>query len=115
MHSAGYAAVLADSPMGTRDQEREVIERSIALLDAAEAAGPSTREAIEAVYFTNTLWGYFVDDLNKPGNELPAEVRAGLISIGLFILRECEAIRAGTSKNFAGIASISRTVAEGLR
>lgn len=114
MTPGGYAAVLADSPKGTRGQEREMIERSIALLDAAEAAGPSTREAIEAVYFANTLWSYFLEDLSSPANELPAEVRAGLISIGLFILKECQEIRSGNSKNFVGIASISRTVAEGL-
>lgn len=115
MYAGAYAEVLAEDPRSARAEELESIERSIALFDAAEAAGISSKQAIEAVYFANSLWSYFLEDLASPSNGLPAQLKASLISIGLFILKECEEIRSGRSKNFAGLASISRTVAEGLR
>lgn len=115
MYRNRYDEVVADGPREARSQELLMLERSTALFDAAQTAGAASREAAEAIYFANTLWSHFLEDLASPRNELPQQTRAGLISIGLFVLKECEEIRAGRSSNFAGIASISRTVAEGLR
>jgi flagellar protein FlaF len=42
-------------------------------------------------------------------------LRAQLISIGLWITRELEAIRLGKSDNFAGIAQICAIIRDGLK
>jgi len=41
-------------------------------------------------------------------------MRANLISIGIWMLREAEAISNGKSQNFAGLIEISNVIAEGL-
>ncbi len=46
---------------------RSVLDRSIALLQAAKEKDGYTREAIEAVYFTRRLWIRFIEDLRAPG------------------------------------------------
>ena len=45
---------------------------------------------------------------------LPKELRANLISIGIWILRETDKIRKGESDNIAGILEISKIIRGGL-
>ena len=37
----------------------------------------------------------FIDDLNDPNNELPAQLRAGIISIGVWMMKEIDRVRDG--------------------
>ncbi|HXF55683.1 MAG TPA: flagellar biosynthesis regulator FlaF [Hyphomicrobiaceae bacterium] len=115
MYRFSYAEILDEAPKQARDREREAIERSIELLRAAEAKGSGTREALDAVLFVHRLWAALVEDLAKPENDLPKALRADLISIGLWIMREAEQIRLGKSENFKGLIEVSSEIAEGLR
>jgi len=54
------------------------------------------------------------EDASKPDNALPDDVRAKLISIGIWMLREAQSITNGKSRNFAGLIEISNLIAEGL-
>lgn len=114
MYKIAYDEILEDSPREERAQERSALERSIAMLQAAQAAGPGSREAIDALFFVRRLWGIFIEDLATPENGLPQKLRADLISVGLWVMREAEEIRLGRSSNFAGIIDVSRTISEGL-
>ena len=102
MYQFSYAEVLDETPRGARERERQAIERSIELLEAAEKSGVRSREAIEAVLFVRRLWGVLIEDLADPENDLPQALRADLISIGLWIMREAEQIRLEKSANFKG-------------
>ena len=42
------------------------------------------------------------------------ELRAQLISVGLFLIKTVEEIRAGRSSNFAAVIDVSQTIADGL-
>ena len=61
------------------------------------------------------LWAYLIEDLAKPENDLPKPLRADLISVGLWIMREAEQVRLGKSSNFKGLIEVSQLIAEGLR
>jgi flagellar protein FlaF len=98
-----------------REHERTALEKSIELLQAAEKRGAHSREAVEAIYFVRKLWVIFIEDLAKPENGLPEKLRADLVSVGLWMMRESEEIRHGRSSNFAGLIDVSRTISEGLR
>jgi flagellar protein FlaF len=115
MYQFSYAEVLDETPRGARERERHAIDRSIELLEAADKAGPGSREAIEAVLFVRRLWGTLVEDLASPENDLPKNLRADLISIGLWIMREAEQIRIDKSSNFRGIVEVSATIRDGLK
>lgn len=115
MYKFYYNEVLDESPKQAREQERTALERSIALLQEAEQKGLQTREAVEAIFFVRKLWGIFIEDLAKPENGLPPKLRADLVSVGLWVMRETEEIRQGRSTNFKGLIDVSRIISEGLR
>jgi flagellar protein FlaF len=115
MYQFSYAEVLEETPQTARQRERHAIEHSIQLLLAAEKAGVRSREAVEALHFVPRLWSVLIEDLAKTENDLPQQLRADLISIGLWIMRESEEIRQGRSENFEGIIQVTRAIAEGLQ
>lgn len=114
MYQFPYAEVLDETPQTAREREREAIDRSIELLQAADKAGVQSREAVEALLFVRKLWSILIEDLGKPENDLPKQLRADLISIGLWVMREAEQIRLEKSSNFKGIIEVSANIREGL-
>lgn len=115
MYQSTYGEILDDGNDLARQREHAAITRSIDLLELAEDAGSRSRESVEAVLFTRRLWSVLIDDLVDDSNDLPDSLRADLISIGLWIMRECEFIRTEQSRNFRGIIDVSKVIAEGLR
>ncbi|WP_442582363.1 flagellar biosynthesis regulator FlaF [Mesorhizobium sp. ASY16-5R] len=115
MYQFSYADIQTDSVADARDRERQLLNRSIALLNEAQQAGTDSLKAIEALHFTNRLWTTFVEDLGNAENALPKELRANLISIGLWLLREAEEVRQGRSDNFEGLIEVSQIIRDGIR
>jgi flagellar protein FlaF len=72
-------------------------------------------EAVEAIHFLNRVWTTFIEDLGSSENELPVELRANLISIGLWLLREAEEVRQGRSDNFEGLIEVSQIIRDGIQ
>jgi flagellar protein FlaF len=56
-----------------------------------------------------------IEDLKQPENELAAELRANLISIAIWILKECERIRKRQSENYQGIIDVTTIIKDGLK
>ena len=110
-----YANIQEEAPVNAKMREREILQRSIDLLRKASAADASPFASSEAVHFTVRVWTTFLEDLAKPDNQLPKEARAGLISIGIWILKEVDAIRLGTSKAYDGIIDITEIIRDGLQ
>ena len=115
MYQFSYAEIQTDSVADAKDRERQLLSRSIEMLTAAKLVGPDTREAIEAIHFTNRVWTSLVEDLGSPENALPRELRANLISIGLWLLREAEEVRQGRSNNFEGLIEVSQIIRDGIQ
>ena len=114
MQHALYAEIQDDSGDEARGRERQAINRSIALLEAARAAGPKSREALDALHYLDRLWSLLLEDLAHAENQLPKELRASLISIGLWILRESDMIRSAESNNIQGLIDVSQMISNGL-
>ncbi|ALN74140.1 MULTISPECIES: flagellar biosynthesis regulator FlaF [unclassified Aureimonas] len=114
MYQFSYAEVTQDSSATAREREREALDRMVDALKRADAAGPRSREAIEAIYLTRNLWSILVEDLATPGNALPEELRASLISIGLWVMREAEAIRLGQRESFSTMIEVTTMIRDGL-
>jgi flagellar biosynthesis activator protein FlaF len=115
MYQFSYADIQTDSVADAKDRERQLLSRSIDLLSSAHQQGPDSREAIEAIHFLNRVWTSFVEDLGSSDNELPVELRANLISIGLWLLREAEEVRQGRSDNFEGLIEVSQIIRDGIQ
>ncbi len=114
MQRSLYAEILEDAPADARDREREAIEHSIGLLNIAKKSGAGTREAIEALHYLDRLWSLLLDDLAHAENRLPKEIRASLISIGIWILREIDELRNERSQSFNGLIDVSEIICKGL-
>jgi len=117
MYQFSYAEIMEEGVAVSKDRERQVLERSITLLEEARDAngGQYGKEAVEAVYFTRRVWIRFIEDLGNPENELADELRANLISIAIWILKELEKIRKRESSNFQGIIDITTIIKDGIK
>jgi len=115
MYQFSYADIQTDSVADSKDRERQLLTRSIELLVTAHTAGPDSMEAIEAIHFMNRVWTSFIEDLGSSDNALPKELRANLISIGLWLLRESEEVRQGRSNNFEGLIEVSQIIRDGIQ
>ena len=115
MYQFSYADIQTDSVADARDRERQVLSRSIDMLHLARDAGMQSQQAIEAIHFLNRVWTTFLEDLGNPDNELPKELRANLVSIGLWLLREAESVRQGESDNFDGLIEVSQIIRDGIQ
>ena len=115
MYQFSYAEILEDSPQDSRGRERHALERAIELLHIGREKGLRSIEAAEALSYVRKLWTILIEDLASPENDLPEALRAELISIGLWITREVDQIRATRSENFNGLIEICAIIRDGLK
>ena len=114
MYQKAYQDISGDDLAQERHNEATAIEHAIGLMRAGEEAGMNSVEAVKARHFTRRLWYYFLDDLTLPENGLPDELKANLISIGIWVLRELERIEQGEQDSFADIIDIMGVIRDGL-
>lgn len=114
MYSRHYAEAIEDDPAEARLREGAALDHSIMLMEAADAAPASTVAATQAVFFTSKLWAVLVEDLADPGNMMPQALRAQIISIGIWILKELERVRAGEVGSFTDVIVVSKAIRDGL-
>ncbi len=115
MYQFSYADIQSNSVADAKDREKHLLTRSIDMLSAAAVSGQGSMEAVEALHFTNRVWTTFIEDLGSSDNALPKELRANLISIGLWLLREAEDIRQGRTNNFEGLIEVSQIIRDGIQ
>lgn len=109
-----YEDVMEDDAMSARERERSLFDRCIKLLQDAKEKGPGTYEANEAVQFARKLWVILIEDLGQAENALPQTLKASLISIGFFILKEIQRLDEGEIADFDVLVEISESIRDGL-
>lgn len=114
MYQKCYDEIANHSPLNQRNIEREAILRSIQDLEDGLNSGPSSVETIKACAIIQQIWTILVSDVMNDDNQLPIELRARIISIGLWINRELSEIIAGRSNNFSAVTDIMKIIADGL-
>ena len=114
MYQSIYSEVAADTTDTIRDNERLAFTRSIEMLKVAQVKGRASLESIEALLFANRLWCLLLEDLADPGNSLPDSLKASLISIGIWVLRQTEELRLGTTADFGALIDVSESIRRGL-
>ncbi len=114
MYQQRYAEIARDSTKSARRKEKEALCAAIDKLTLAKSRGPLSPEAFEATAFVRRLWAIFIADLGNDENGLPPDLRASLISIGIWICREADLIDQGRSQNFDGVIDVNQIIADGL-
>lgn len=107
---AGYGSTTV---LTARDTEYQAFSRVTQMLRQAPRDG-STTESIMAVHKNNELWTLLASDLAAPGNALPDELKARLLSLSIFSLRHGHAVlsRSATSDT---LIDINMSIMKGLR
>ncbi len=114
MYEFAYNEIVEESSRSMRAQEARALDRVIAMLREAEGNGPKSREGISALYQLKTLWTVFLDDLKGSENGLPTTLRAQLISIGIWIIKEIERLRGGQVTDLSPLIEINQIIRDGL-
>ena len=115
MYEFAYNEVIEDSRQTMRAHERQAMDRVIAMLRAAQEKGPQSRERVEALFYLRRLWTIFLDDLKGPNNELPEQLRAGIISIGIWMMKEIDRARERLTDDLAPMIEINEIIRDGLK
>ena len=115
MYEFAYNEVIEDSRQTMRARERQAMDRVIAMLRTAEENGPGSRERIEALFYLRRLWTIFLNDLNDPNNELPDQLRAGIISIGIWMMKEIDRVSGGAATDLRAMIQINELIRDGLK
>jgi flagellar biosynthesis activator protein FlaF len=115
MYQFSYLEIAEDSGDNARENERRAIRLSIDLFKQAADAGAGSMEKINAIYFAQKLWTVLVEDLARPENTIDSGLKAKLISICLWALKEIEQIRQEKSSSFDGLIAVSETICAGLK
>jgi flagellar biosynthesis activator protein FlaF len=114
MYQFSYAEVIDDSPGEMRARERQAFDRALELLRAAQGKAAGTREMVDALIYLRRLWTIFMQDLGGADNELSAQLRAGLISIGIWVHKEIDRVRLGKTTDLTAMIEINEIVRNGL-
>jgi flagellar biosynthesis activator protein FlaF len=114
MYEFAYNEVIEDSRQSMRARERQAMERVIGMLREAQRKGPLSRERVDALFYLRRLWMIFLDDLKDPNNELPAQLRAGIISIGIWMMKEIDRVRGGLTDDLGPMIEINEIIRDGL-
>jgi flagellar biosynthesis activator protein FlaF len=115
MYEFAYNDVIEDSRQTLRARERAAMDRVIGMLRSAQEKGPQSRELIDALCYLRRLWVIFIDDLNDPNNELPDQLRAGIISIGIWMNKEIDRVRGGLTNDLTPMIEINQLIRDGLK
>ena len=95
---------------GARQEEREAFDIVISAL-----AGAMTSAEIEsALQKAEALWMYLLEDLSMDENKLSIELRAKLISIGLWALKEVTSIRLDKKRKTSTLIEVCQIIRDGL-
>jgi flagellar biosynthesis activator protein FlaF len=115
MYQFSYAEAVDEACSDSRGRERRAVERGVELLRKAQASGVNSRDTIEALHYVRNLWSILMEDLAQKENDLPDALRADLISIGIWVLRETEQIRQHRTDDFQNLIEINSMICEGLK
>lgn len=105
------AATRAENP---RETEYRLFGEVTRALMAVRDAGPDRiRERAEALDRNRRMWGAFAADCAAEGNRLPDNLRAGIISLSIYITKiTSPALR--NIDEFDELIALNRTVMQGL-
>ncbi len=116
MYRLSYSEIMEDAPDLGREREREAFDRALDLLHTAEArgitAGPQRTAAVGSI---QDLWNVLIADLLDPENGLPEPLRADLVAIGMWTMREAGAVLSTPERSLAALIEVNTSIRDGLR
>lgn len=101
---------IAESP---RNMEFRLVTQITGEMMAARDAGLQGAALMPTLHRNREMWGAFASACGAPGNGLPAELRAGIISLALWVERFTSQVVTGTEP-LEDLIEVNRQLLEGL-
>lgn len=115
MYRFSYSEILEDAPQLARERERTAFDRALHLLRTAEAKGQTGAERTAAIAFVQDLWNVLIKDLLDPENALPDALKADLVSIGVWIMREVGEALSAPERSLKALIEVNTSIRDGLQ
>jgi flagellar protein FlaF len=106
--------MLSDDQTGARQPQQIALAHAVTLLERAALQGSGASETATAIDFTRKLWTLLIEDLAGSSDGLPRDLRRQIISIGIWILRELEAVRSRERPGLADVIAVSKAIRDGV-
>ncbi|WP_135074774.1 flagellar biosynthesis regulator FlaF [Terasakiella sp. SH-1] len=111
---AAYGQTHKNSLQG-RALEGEAFMKAVRLLTRAQDRPGNKRFLQEALDYTQKLWTIVQADLKSPSNHLDESLKSNLLSLSLYVDRECMAAAKSPQRlNLRGLIDVNNDVARGL-
>jgi flagellar protein FlaF len=83
------------------------------LRDESRNSPKAMAEVMDALNWNNQVWDTFVEDVGTEGNLLPRELRAAIVSLGIWVSRETGLVSSGEG-DIDALISVNRAIMRGL-
>lgn len=112
MSLSAYQSVrsLSEAPRAT---EHRLMGQITGEMIVARDAGIHGAALVDTLYRNREMWNIFAVDCGAPGNGLPDQLRAGIVSLALWIDRFSSDVIAGR-ESIDDLISVNRSIMEGL-
>ena len=109
-----YEAVVEDSGQEARGRERQALSLGIDRLERLQKGAFSMEELVKSLLYIRRLWTILIEDLAHPENGFSDKLRADIISIGLWIVKEADRLREQRSNDVTGLIEINSLIRDAL-
>ena len=109
-----YETVVEDSGQEARSRERQALNLGIDRLERLHEGAFSNEDLIESLLYIRRLWTVLIEDLGHPENGFPDKLRADIISIGLWIVKEADRLREERSNDVMPLIEINSLIRDAL-
>lgn len=82
-------------------------------MEEAKNKPTTMAEVMDALNWNNQVWDTFVEDVGTEGNMLPRELRAAIVSLGIWVSRETGLVTAGEG-DIEALISVNKAIMRGL-
>ncbi|MCC8938236.1 flagellar biosynthesis regulator FlaF [Bradyrhizobium sp. Arg68] len=110
-----YETIAEDSSLEARSRERQALTIGIDRLERLQDGVFSNADLVESLLYIRKLWTLLIEDLAHPDNGLPDKLRADIISIGLWVIREADRLRETRSNDVVRLVEINRLIRDALQ
>ena len=105
------AATRAENPRAT--EYRLFAQVTLALMEAAKADATDVRTRVEALDWNRRVWRVLSEDCSRSENQLPAPLRASIISLSAWVGNHTSAVIRRT-EDIEPLIEVNRIIMQGL-
>ena len=115
----GYGAYkntqVATAVQNGRDLEYRLLAQVTGGLMKARDGKASLQEKYNWILQNEKVWGVFLADVNDPANALPRQLKGGIASLALWVIKETKYVMSDDDAPLDDLIEINRQIMAGLK